>query len=153
VWDFLRCLDYLQSRHDVDPNRIHGLGEGSAALVVLLTAVLDDRLHSVLLDGLLATYQSVVESEAYSLEWPWYVYGILKHFDLPKLVGSLAPRPCWLLNATDSQFKPLAESEVRSLYQDAIATFERSNAGGQIQFVVCPAHERKKVYASWLQAA
>ena len=32
VWDFLRCLDYLQSRRDVDQSRIHGLGERGARL-------------------------------------------------------------------------------------------------------------------------
>ncbi len=37
VWDFLRCLDYLESRPDVDPGRILGLGEKGAALAVLLS--------------------------------------------------------------------------------------------------------------------
>ena len=117
VWDFLRCLDYLQSRRDVDQNRIHGLGEKGAALAVLLSGVLDDRLHSMLLDSPVATYRSVVESEAYSLEFSWFLYGVLKHFDIPDLVGSVAPRPCWILNAADSQGKTLAESEVLSLYR------------------------------------
>jgi cephalosporin-C deacetylase-like acetyl esterase len=153
VWDFLRCLDYLQSRREVDQNRIHGLGERSAALVVLLSGVLDDRLHSILLDSPLATYQSVIESEAYSLELSWFLYGILKHFDIPNLVGCLAPRPCWILNAADSQHKTLAESEVFSLYKDSLEMFKMSNAGGQIQFLVYPEREREKAYSSWLQTA
>ena len=83
VWDFLRCLDYLQSRRDVDQSRIRGLGERSAALAVLLAGVLDDRVVSLLLDRPLATYQSVVESEAYSLDFSWFVYRVLNHFDVP----------------------------------------------------------------------
>ena len=151
VWDFLRCLDYLHSRPEVDPNRIHGLGERGAALVVLFSAVLDDRLHSILLDSPIATYRSVIESEAYSLDLSWFLWGGLKHFDLPDLVGSLAPRPCWILNAADAQSKTLAESEVRSLYKNSIEMFKRSNAGEHIQFMVYPEHERKRAYSSWLQ--
>jgi cephalosporin-C deacetylase-like acetyl esterase len=112
VWDFLRCLDYLQSRRDVDQSRLRGLGERGAALAVLLTGVLDDRLQSFLLDRPLATYQSVVESGAYSLDLSWFLYGVLNHFDIPDLIGSLAPRPCWILNAADSDGEMLPESDV-----------------------------------------
>jgi cephalosporin-C deacetylase-like acetyl esterase len=153
VWDFLRCLDYLQSRGDVDPSRIHGLGERGAALAVLLSGVLDDRLHSMLLDSPVATYRSVVESEAYSLEFSWFLYGVLKHFDIPDLVGSLAPRPCWILNAADSQGTTLAESEVTSIYKHPIEMFKQANAGGQIRFLVYPEHEKTKAYYPWLQIA
>ena len=89
VWDLLRCLDYLQSRQDVDKGRIHGLGERAAALAVLLSGVLDDRLHSVLLDHPIATYRSIVESKAYSLELSWFLFDVLKHFDLPDLTALL----------------------------------------------------------------
>ena len=65
----------------MDQSRIYGLGEKGAALAVLLSGVLDDRLHSILLDSPVATYQSVVESEAYSLDISWFLYGVLKHFD------------------------------------------------------------------------
>jgi dienelactone hydrolase len=153
VWDFLRCLDYLQSRRDVDRSRIYGLGERGAALVVLLSAVLDDRLHSMLLESSVATYQSLVESQAYSLELSWFLYGVLKHFDLPDLVGALAPRPCWLLNATNSQGETIAESEVLSLYSHAIEMYKQSNAGGQVLFMVYPEHEKRKAYDAWLQTA
>jgi cephalosporin-C deacetylase-like acetyl esterase len=153
VWDFLRCLDYLQSRRDVDPNRIHGLGEKGAALAVLLSGVLDDRLHSMLLDSPVATYRSLVESEAYSLDFSWFLYGVLKHFDIPDLVGCVAPRPCWILNAADSQGKTLAESEVLPLYKHPIEIFKQSNAAGEIRFLVYPEHQKNKAYSTWLQSA
>jgi cephalosporin-C deacetylase-like acetyl esterase len=152
VWDFLRCLDYLQSRREVDQRRIYGLGEKGAALAVLLSGVLDDCLHSIMLDSPLAPYRSVVESEAYSLDISWFLYGILKHFDTPELVGSLAPRSCWFLNAADAQGKTLAESDAASLYKTSIAMFKQSDAGEKIQFMVYPEHEKMNAYSSWLQA-
>jgi len=153
VWDFMRCLDYLQSRREVDQSRVRGLGEGGAALAVLLAGVLDGRLQSLLLDRPLATYQSVVESEAYSLDISWFLYGVLKHFDLPDLVGSLQPRPCWILNAADSNGETLAESEARARYTRAIEMFAKSGAGPQLRFIVCPEDEKAKTYSDWLQTA
>lgn len=153
VWDFLRCLDYLESRRDVDRARILGLGERGAALAVLLSAVLDDRLHSVLFDRPIATYGSIVESKAYSLGLTWFLFDVLKHFDLPDLTALLAPRPCWLLNAANAQGETLAESEVSPLYGAAAEAFKRLGAGEQIRFVVRPEQEREKVFQEWLGTA
>jgi dienelactone hydrolase len=153
VWDFLRCLDYLQSRRDVDHARIYGLGERGAALALLLSAVLDDRLHSVLFDRPIATYGSIVESKAYSLGLTWFLFDVLRHFDLPDLTALLAPRPCWLLNATNSQGEALAESEVLSLYRQASESFRESGAAENIRFLVCPEQESEKVFRDWLGTA
>ena len=151
VWDFLRCLDYLQTRPDVDKSRILGLGERGAAIAVLLSGVLDDRLRSTLLDAPIATYRSIVQSKAYSLGLSWFLFDVLKHFDLPELVGMLAPRPCWILNSTGAQGEALAESEVASLYPNPVEAFKQFNAGGQLRFVVRPERERAKVYHDWLK--
>ncbi len=150
VWDFLRCLDYLESRPDVDQGRILGLGERGGALAVLLSAVLDDRLHSVLFDRPIATYRSIVESKAYSLDLTWFLFDVLKHFDLPDLTALLAPRPCWLLNATNAQGEALAESEVATYYGPAAEAFKHLSAGEKIRFVVRPEQESEKVFQEWL---
>jgi cephalosporin-C deacetylase-like acetyl esterase len=153
VWDFLRCLDYLQSRRDVDQTRIRGIGGGGAALAVLLSGVLDDRLHATLFDAPIATYRSIIESKAYSLDFSWFLFDVLKHFDIPDLVGLLAPRPCWILNPTNSQGEVLAELDVSSLYNDPVKIFKQSNASGQIRFMIYPEQERPKVLQAWLENA
>jgi dienelactone hydrolase len=150
VWDLLRCLDYLESRRDVDHSLIVGLGERGAALAVLLSAVLDDRLRSTLFDRPIATYASIVESKAYSLRLSWFLFDVLKHFDLPDLTALLAPRPCWILNAASAQGETLAKSEVASLYERAAAAFKQSGATEQIWFVVRPERERERVFLDWL---
>ena len=138
---------------DVDPERIHGLGEGGAALAVLLAGVLNDSLHSLLLDRMVATYGSLVRSKAYALDFSWFLYGVLKQFDLPDLVGSLAPRRCWLLNAANAQGEPLAESAMASHYAHPIEIYKQANAGAQIRYIATPAQEKGKALESWLQTA
>jgi cephalosporin-C deacetylase-like acetyl esterase len=151
VWDLVRCLDYLQTRRDVDQSRIYGLGERGAALAVLFSGVLDDRMHSMLLDHPIAAYASVVESKAYSLDLSWFLFNVLKHFDLPDLTALLAPRRCWIYNAADSKGEVLAESDVLSIYHRAVEAFKQSNAGGKLRFEVRPEHERAKVFHAWLE--
>jgi hypothetical protein len=153
VWDFLRSLDYLQSRADVDHGRIRGLGQGGAALAVLLASVIDDRLHSILLDSPIATYRSIVESRVNYLHVSWYLYGVLKHFDLPDLTGCLAPRRCWLLNSTDARGEPLPESQLAAFYEHALGIFKQSEASDGLQFKVCPERDKSKIIESWLQAS
>jgi pimeloyl-ACP methyl ester carboxylesterase len=153
VWDYLRCLDYLHSRLDVDQERIHGLGEGGAALAVLLSAALDDRLHAVMLDGPVATYRSLVTSKVYSLEFSWFLYDVLKHFDLPDVVGALVPRRCWIANVRNAQGEAVEESDASSIYEHAMGIYKESNAAGQLRFITFPEHEKSKAITSWLQAA
>ena len=153
VWDFLRCLDYLESRRDVDPKRIHGLGERAAALAVLFSAVLDDRLRSTLFDRAIATYGSIVESKTYTLDLTWFLFDVLRHFDLPDLTALLAPRSCWILNAVNAQGETLAESQVSSLYHHAAEAFSQAGAPGGLRFVVHPEQESKMVIQDWLRKA
>ena len=152
VWDCLRCLDYLESRPDVDRSRIHGLGERGAGIAMLLTGVMDDRMHSLLLDSAVGTYSSLVESKAYSLELTWFLYGILKHFDLPDLVGTLAPRPCWLLNSSNAEGETWPESRLSVIYRHALGAYKQSGAGEGLRLLVQPDSERLKVLDNWLKA-
>ena len=151
VWDCLRCIDYLQSRPDVDHGRIRGYGQQGAAIAVLLAAIMDDRLNSLMLDSIVVTYRAIVESMAYKLDLAWFLYGILKHFDLPDLVGALAPRPCWLLNTTDAEGTPVPESELSAIYRHALDVYKQSSVPERLKLLVQSDHDRQKVLDNWLE--
>ena len=153
VWDCLRSLDYLESRPDVDGKRIHGLGEHGAAIALLLAGAMDERLSSLMLDSTVAAYRSIVESNAYSLALPWFTYGILKHFDLPDIVGTLAPRPCWLLNATSAEGESWPETKLSAIYRNALQAYRQSGATEGLRLLVQRDDERAKVLDNWLKAA
>jgi len=122
-------------------------------LVVLLASVRDDRPRAVLLEQPVATFRSLVESRAYSLQLEWFLYGVLKHFDLPDLAGCLAPRRCWLMNATDSQGVPLPESELGLHYNHALEVYKQSAASGQLRFLVCTHQERREALEAWVRSS
>ncbi len=151
VWDLLRCLDYLESRADLDSSRVYLLGTGRASLAALLGALLDRRPRSILLENFPADLGAVVKSEEYSLRLAWYVFGILRQFDIPELVASLAPRPCWLLNGKGAEGETLPASLLRKNYEAALRTFSTVAGGKRLQFLVQPDEERLHAIASWLE--
>ncbi len=150
VWDFVRCLDYLETRSDVARGRIHVLGVAGGALAALMGAAVDDRPSSIALDHVLSAFRSVVESEEYSVSLSWLVFGILRELDIPDLVASLTPRPCWLLNATDARGEPLPKSVIEAHFQNARNSYSRAGSDNQLQFLVQPDGELINSLVKWL---
>jgi cephalosporin-C deacetylase-like acetyl esterase len=151
VWDLLRCLDYLETRPDVDHAQVHLVGTSSAGLAALLGASLDDRPRSILLERTISDFSSLVESEEYSLPLSWFVFGFLRAFDLPDLVAGLVPRRCWLLNAAGPRGDVLPESEVRARFKLALNIYYRRAAEAQLRFLVQPDYEWSAVASEWLR--
>ena len=151
IWDFLRALDYLQTRSDVDNARIGVLAVAGSGLAALFAAALDDRPRSILYDHSPADLHSLLESEDYSLGLSWFVPGLLRRFDLPDLVAALAPRACWLLDAVDPRGEVLAKSVLQARFEVALKSYSKLTATGQLQFVVENEKRRSPTILSWLK--
>lgn len=132
VWDALRCVDYLQTRNDVDTSRIGIFADGFTGVEAVFAAALDDRIRGVLLRETLSDLSSIVEAEDYNLKYASFVFGVLRHFDLPEICGTIAPRPVWLLNATDPNGETLAVSRVHEKYGPAAKILVRPAPHGKV---------------------
>ncbi len=119
MWDYLRGIDYLASRSDVDAQNIQAAGVGTATLVPLFAAVLDERIAGVVVDRGLSDLRCVVESQDYKLPTQWFVPGILARLDLPDAVVALGKRSCRIVNPVGANGEPLNESAVRTRYGGA----------------------------------
>lgn len=150
VWDLLRCLDYLASRDDVAADQIGVLGRGSSGLEALFGAVLDPRVKAVFLEGTLADYRSVVKAENYDLKVDSFPFGLLKHFDLPELSASIAPRPIWLMNPAGANGEPLSLSETMQTYATTAQTYAKQNAAAGFSVHVDP-NGMDKIFRDWLK--
>lgn len=153
TWDLMRCLDYLESRRDVDRDRIYVFGVRGGALAALTAYVLDHRPRSILCDGMISNLASIVESENYSWGLAWFVSGILREFDLPDLIAACVPRPLWLLNAAGPTDEVLAEPDVTLHLQPAVESYARLNASDHLRTFVEAREKRMEVVTSWLQSA
>ena len=101
TWDVLRGVDYLQSRKELDSQRVAAIGQGMGGLLVLFAAALDERIQSVACVSTLVSYSAVVENEIYSQRFSVFAPGLLREFDLADVAALIAPRPLLLLNSVD----------------------------------------------------
>jgi cephalosporin-C deacetylase-like acetyl esterase/enterochelin esterase-like enzyme len=118
--DIIRGVDLVASREDVDRDKIRGLGVGAAAVAMLHAAALDSRIAKVGLDGMLVSYQSIVEQKIHSLVYEQVVPGVLKSYDLPALVDLIAPRSAWIVDAKDPLGQLVPLDEVKALYHASV---------------------------------
>jgi len=153
VWDVLCCLDYLETRPDVDRAHLHILGMGGGAIASLMAAVLDARVKSIALNHGLADFRSVVESEDYSIALSWFVSGILRAFDLPDLVAALAPRPCMLLNSTGPRGEGLPLLTLEAKHENARDLYSKVKANDRLKLLVQPDGEFEDTLLEWLKKA
>jgi dienelactone hydrolase len=91
VYDALRALDYLQSRPEVDPERIGCVGLSWGGAHTAYTAALDQRIKVAVVSGIFSTYGDIfLERDDCICH---YVPDMLRWSEFPDVVGLIAPRP------------------------------------------------------------
>jgi dienelactone hydrolase len=95
IWDGMRCVDYLQQRPDVQPDRIGVAGLSFGGTMTTYLAALDQRLRVACISG----YLSTVKHDAMTMRGlanfcgSQYMPGLLTIGDIPDVAGLIAPRP------------------------------------------------------------
>ena len=85
-----RALDWLSARPEVDANRLGMTGISGGGQVTFHTAALDPRIKAVLVSGYFNTYRGSVYSIYHCTDN--FIPGIIRWFEMPDLVGLIAPR-------------------------------------------------------------
>ena len=122
--DVLRAVDYLESRPDVDRSKVSAIGHGSAGLLVLHAAALDERIKSVASAGALVSYAAVVENEIYAHRPSLFPPAGLSKYDLPELAALIAPRQLLLLNSVDQVHGRVELDRVAQVYSPTSRIFD-----------------------------
>jgi cephalosporin-C deacetylase-like acetyl esterase len=121
--DIVRGVDLLASQPDVDPGRLSGIGRHGAAVPMLYAAVFDARLKSVSLENMLVSYDAVATTAMQRRVFEDIVPGALLEFDLPDLVGAIAPRTVWISDPITSTGSAVVHSEMAREYDAAAKAF------------------------------
>ena len=81
--------------------QVTAIGIGHASMPVLFATALDPRIAAVELDGLLKSFQSVVETPLHRRAFEQTLPGVLRHFDVADIVKAVAPRPVTIVRSVD----------------------------------------------------
>ena len=98
-WDTMRAVDYLETRKEIDPNRIGAMGISGGGMTSLWTAAVDPRLKATLVSGYYCPVGSCVASIPHCIDN--YVPGILQVCDHTDLAGLIAPRALFVEGGTE----------------------------------------------------
>jgi cephalosporin-C deacetylase-like acetyl esterase len=121
--DISRGVDLLQAREDVDPDHIVAFGRRNGAVSVLYAAVVDERLKKIVLEGMLESYQTIVDQKIHRQVFESVVSSVLRFYDLPDLVAALAPREVWMVNSVDAMGHAVRSQQAESTYAFAKQAF------------------------------
>jgi len=109
--DVGKVVNFLKSRKDVDYNKICAIAFDEMCPVVLHAAALNKSINSISLIGSLISYRSIVMNKFYNEEFSktHAVAGALTAYDLPDLIGCMAPRKIALVELKDQMKQPASK--------------------------------------------
>lgn len=120
--DIVRTVGYLKSRDDVDNNKVGALAVGETCLPLIHAAAFEPSIDNVTLIGSPISYRSIamnrfykiglIENEGggtghpYEIDFSWGIAGVLRGYDLPDLIGCIAPRKVVLADLQNQRLEP-----------------------------------------------
>lgn len=110
--DVNRVVEFLKTKPDVDKNKIFSVAFDEMCPVLLHAAVFNNSINSVTLVGSPVSYGLFATNKLYNKQFlKNFIAGILTAYDLPDLIGSLAPRKIALIELRD-QMQQIADKEL-----------------------------------------
>ena len=115
--DIIRVVIYLKTLREVDPEKIGAVGINDMCMPLIHAAAFDPSISNITLMGSLISYRSVVMNRIYKIglipvnkkslnmpyeiDYNWVIAGVLKGYDLPDLIGCIAPRKVAIADLKD----------------------------------------------------
>lgn len=90
VWDAMRTIDWIQTRSELDANRIGCIGISGGGTCTQFTAALDPRIKAAFVSGYLNTFRDSIMSVSHCIDN--YVPGILNWAENYDVASLIAPR-------------------------------------------------------------
>jgi cephalosporin-C deacetylase-like acetyl esterase len=104
--DVARTADFLKTIANVDSERLGAVGIGEMGPVLLHAAAFDKSIKQIVLLGSPISYKSIVMNPFYKVKFSTVVPGALTSYDLPDLLGCIAPRKVVLAELKDHMLEP-----------------------------------------------
>jgi dienelactone hydrolase len=130
-WDDIRTVDYLQTRPEVDPNRIACAGLSMGGWRAVFLTALDPRIKSACVVGWMTSFLYLIpHHEIYTVPSAM-IPGLLDYLDYPDIATLAMPRPLLVVQGTqDTLFPPegvKTATDTLSRCYEAIGHRERFN--------------------------
>ena len=109
VWDARCAVSYLQSRPEVDPERIGCAGLSYGGTMTLFATVVDERIKCAVVSGYLNRFESFALNKGHFCGAQLPV-GLLRYGEMEDVASLIAPRPLLIESGTDDSVFPIEAS-------------------------------------------
>ncbi len=134
AWNGIRALDYLQSRPEVDGEKIGMTGRSGGGAYTWYTAALDDRIKvAVPVAGITDLHNHVVDGIVKGHCDCMYLVNTYR-WDYAKVAALLAPRPLLIANSDKDTIFPL--DGVLRVHREVAAIYALHQAAGKLGLLI-----------------
>jgi dienelactone hydrolase len=149
VFQIQKILDYLETRADLDAERIGCMGISGGGLVCAFASALDERIKAAVVSGYTNTFKSSVLAIPHCIDN--FFPNLVRVAEMPDLIGLIAPRPLLVESGTEDSIFPVAA--VREAYTQLEKIYGLLDAGEKLDLDLFPGdHQIGGVKAyPWLQ--
>jgi dienelactone hydrolase len=161
--DIVRVAGYLRQLDYVNPARIGAVGLDEMCLPLIHAAAFETSIRGAVLVGSLISYRSVAMNEFYRIglirnegggyvhpnevDFSWGVAGALTGYDLPDLIGCIAPRKVVLAGLKNQLLEPASDQEIQT--DTAFPSLAYSHHGASANLRIVPAGEDLVSLVEW----
>jgi len=119
VGEALTILHWLESRTDVDRDRIYIGGRGVGAVVALLAALLSGKPKKLVCAGMITHFAAMLEEYPNRWKSDLIIPEVLKYYDIPDLLAAYEGEVL-LLNPLDGGKEPVSREQAEWIYDKAL---------------------------------
>lgn len=122
------ALDYLNTRIEIDADRIGVEGMSMGSTRAWWLAAIDDRIKVVVGVACFTRYEELIEQKELAAHGIYYfVPGMLQHFDTEAVMGLIAPRPFLALTGDSDQGSPISGMKTLEIKLDTVYSLYKQN--------------------------
>ncbi len=151
--DIVRIVQYLKNQYYVDAQKIGAIGMDGLCIPLLHAAAFEPAISNIILTGSLISYRSVAmdrlymigltkvgrgTGHPYEVDFTWGITGVLKAYDLPDLLGCIAPRKVALTDLRDHALKPASEDIVKEELAFPLSVYSGKGAQANLKINASP---------------
>lgn len=134
VFDVMRTIDWIETRHDLDAKRVGCMGISGGGTCTMFSAAVDPRIQVAFVSGYMNTFRDSIFSLAHCMDN--YVPGILNWAEQYDVAGLIAPRPLFAESGEKDAIFPIAAA--RESFSRVKRVYEAFGAGDKIGHEVHP---------------
>ena len=149
--DIVRVVNYLKKQSDVNPLKIGAIAFNEMCLALIHAAAFDSSINNISLIGSLISYQSIAMNRFFKIgitkrpnsdywhpvevDFTWGIASVLTAYDLPDLIGCIAPRKVVLAELRNPMLEPASLELINKELAFPRAVYSFDKASGYLKII------------------